>query len=393
MATVYYKGLTGVRDSVTGITLATTTIDQLVTLIAADEGLPTDYYKISLDGSPSVNDVYYGDSSTKLDTIGFTDGCTVICTTKQVGSKEERQIQKLEIAQLKRSGSAGDGSSVDIPGYRILNTYNRSLLPTQYSVNTIVNNANTAGLIPGRPWATAESPALFSGLAIWYDTATASTINGGTFSDGTTVTALTNRATGGTGAASSAGREPTVQNGVGDTLNGYPVIRFATATTYDNIRFTTNAFDNATGWTVVMLAKTVGTVGFNPGLFIITNSAGSTLTGIRYLSTSYFQFYLPTGSAAVNTNIDPDGTWKIITARYDSTAAEASRCTFRWAKANVSITNGGTPPSGTVSDTATYVETMSAWDGDLAEQVIYNRALTDDEIVALEDYLSTKWGV
>lgn len=152
MATVYYKGLTGVRDSVTGITLTTTTIDQLVTAIAADEGLPTDYYKISLDGSPGVNDIVYGDSSTKLSAIGFTDGCTVICTTKQVGSKEERQIQKLEIAQLKRSGSAGDGSSVDIPGYRILNTYNRQLLPTQYIGNTVVDNTNTGGLVNGRPW-------------------------------------------------------------------------------------------------------------------------------------------------------------------------------------------------------------------------------------------------
>jgi hypothetical protein len=157
MATVYYKGLTGVRDSVTGITLATTTIDQLLTAIAADEGLPADYYKISLDGNPTVNDIVYGDSSTKLDTIGFTDGCTVICTTKQVGSKEERQIQKLEIAQLKRSGSAGDGSSVDIPGYRILNTYNRDLLPTKYTGNTVTNNDNTGGLYPGRPWITEAS--------------------------------------------------------------------------------------------------------------------------------------------------------------------------------------------------------------------------------------------
>jgi hypothetical protein len=57
------------------------------------------------------------------------------------------------------------------------------------------------------------------------------------------------------------------------------------------------------------------------------------------------------------------------------------------------VTNGGTPPSGTVPATATYVETMSAFDGDLAEQVAYNRALSDAEITALEDYLSSKWGV
>ncbi len=391
MATVYYWGLTGVKGDITGITLSTTTVDQLITSIAADEGLSTEYYHISLSTDPSKNDITYGDSSTKLDAMGFTDGCTVYCTPNQDGSREYRQIQKLDIAQRKRTGGLS-GDSTQGAFYRDLNTYDRDSLPTKYSGNTLVDNANPTGLLAGRPWISSETPQLFSGLAIWYDTATTSTINGGTFSDGTTVTSLTNRATGTNGAAGSAGREPTVQNGVGDTLNGYPVIRFATATTYDNIRFTTDAFDNATGWTVVMLAKVVSTVGFNPALFVITNSSQSTLTGVRYFSNSAFVFYTPVGTATVNNGIDPDGTWKIITARYDSTADAASRCTFRWAKTNVSITYG-TTPSGTVPDTATYVETMSAWDGDLAEQVIYNRALTDAEITALETYFSSKWGV
>ncbi len=295
-----------------------------------------------------------------------------------LATKELRQKAKLDLAAIDRAAD----------GRRAL--YDITQLPTQYDDNGIIDNANAAGLVPGRPW---FAPSVLSGLAIWYDTATASTINGGTFSDGTTVTALTNRATGTNGAAGGTGREPTVQNGAGDTLNGYPVIRFATATTYDNIRFTTNAFDNATGWTVVMLAKTVITGGFNPALFMITDSSQVSITGVRYFGGSQFIFYTPTGSANVASSIDPDGTWKIITMRYDSTAAAASRCTFRWAKVARTVTNGGTPPSGTVPATATYVETMSAWDGDLAEQVAYNRALSDDEITALEDYLSSKWGV
>jgi hypothetical protein len=319
----------------------------------------------------------------------------------ELSTKEAKQLAKLEIAEAKRNGKivADDGTvsgSVDPtkPYYRSTNVLDISELPTKYSGNTVVDNINSTGLVVGRPWSTSETPNLFSGLAIWYDAANAATINGGTFSDGTTVTTLTNRATGTNGAAGGTGREPTVQNGAGDTLNGYPVIRFATATTYDNIRFTTNSFDNATGWTVVMLAKTVITGGFNPTPFMITNSASSALTGIRYTSSSsQFSFTTPVGSATVDNSVDPDGTWKIITARYDSTAAAASRCTFRWAKTNITVTNGGTPPSGTVPDTATYVETMSAFDGDLAEQIAYNRALSDAEIIALEDYLSSKWAV
>ena len=388
---INYKGLTGIIGSVT-IDEADT-LDNLILAISVDEGLDSNYYTISKLNNPAANSLLYTDSSFLLsDTellIGNND--TIICTTNQVGSKEARQIQKLDIAQRKRTGGLASDSTQG-PYYRPLNTYDRDSLPTKYVGNDTVDNSNPTGLLPGRPWISSETPILFSGLAIWYDTALASTINGGTFSDGTTVTTLTNRVTGTNGTPPST-REPTVQNGVGDTLNGYPVVRFATAGAYDAIRFGTNAFDNATGWTVVMLAKTVSTVGFNPGLFLITNSGGSTLTGVRYLANSAFQFYTPVGSAAVANNIDPDGTWKIITMRYDSTAAVASRCTFRWAKTAITVTNGGTPPSGTVSDTAAFVETMSAWDGDLAEQLAYNRALTDDEIIALEDYLSSKWAV
>jgi len=318
----------------------------------------------------------------------------------ELATKELRQIAKLDIAQAKRQGKtvARDGTisgSVDStkPYYRDNNVYDVSELPTKYTGNTSVDNPNTGGLQLGRPWSTTEVPTLFSDLVIWYDTALASTINSGTFADGDAVVTLTNRVTSTNAAPTINTRQPTVQNGAGDTLNGYPVIRFATGGTYDNMRFTTNAFDDATGWTVVMLAKTVSTVGFNPALFVLTNSAGSTLTGVRYLSNSNFTFYAPTGTATVDNTVDPDGTWKIITARYDSTAAAASRCTFRWAKVARTVTNGGTPPSGTVSNTVTYAETMSAFDGDFAEQVVYNRALTDAEITALEDYLSSKWGV
>ena len=151
MATVNYKGLTGILSSVS-VTLATTTVDQLITAIASNEGLPTDYYHFSLSTDPSKNDRVYGDSTTKLSAMGFVDGCTVYCTPDQSGSKERRQIQKLEIAQLKRNGTPGPDSSVTLSYYRLKNTYDRNKLPTKYSVNTIVDNANVGGLVAGRPW-------------------------------------------------------------------------------------------------------------------------------------------------------------------------------------------------------------------------------------------------
>ncbi len=378
MATINYWGLSSVKDSVT--VALTVTIDQLIAAIATDEGLPTDYYKISVLNNPSINDVTYGDSSTTLTAMGILDGDTILCTPNQVGTKEDRQIQKLEIAKVNRART----------GRRAL--YDVAQLPTQYDNNGIIDNANIGGLVQGRPW---FSPSVFSGLQIWYDTATASTINGGTFSDGTTLATLTNRVTGTNAVPSSSGREPTVQNGAGDTLNGYPVIRFATAGTYDDIRFSTTAFANATGWTVVTLAKLAYTVGFNPYIFEISNSSLATLNVVRYFATAPGYFAViggASGSANVASSVDPDDTWKIVTVRYDSTAAEASRITFRWDKTARTVTNA-TTPNGAVASTASRINSMGAWNGDLAEQVIYNRALSDTEITALESYLSSKWGV
>jgi len=151
MAILIYKGLTGIRDDVT-IDLATATLDDLITAIAADEGLPTDYYNLSVYGNPSINSISLGDSSTTCATAGILASDLIICTTEQSGSKERRQIQKLEIAQLKRRGTPGDDSSVTVGYYRLGNTYDRNKLPTKYSGNTVVDNANIGGLKQGRPW-------------------------------------------------------------------------------------------------------------------------------------------------------------------------------------------------------------------------------------------------
>lgn len=139
MATIYYWGLSGVKDSVT--VALTITIDQLITAIAADEGLPTEYYKISLLNNPNINDTVYGDSSSTLTAIGIVDGDTILCTPNQVGTKEYRQIQKLEIAAKAR---AADGNA--------RSTYDITELPTKYSGNDIVDNPNVGGLVDGRPW-------------------------------------------------------------------------------------------------------------------------------------------------------------------------------------------------------------------------------------------------
>ena len=130
-----YKGLTGAVGSLTNFD-DTTTIDDLIVAIAADEGLDTNYYIISEIQNPDgTSSITYGDSTTTVAALGIVTGDLILCTTNQTGTKQQRQLQKLDIAALKRS-----------------ETYDIDLLPTKYVGNEVVDNPNPGGLQPHRPW-------------------------------------------------------------------------------------------------------------------------------------------------------------------------------------------------------------------------------------------------
>ena len=147
MATINYWGLAK-KGSVT--VAMTVTIDQLITAIATDEGLATEYYTVSSMNDFSKSSLTFGDSSTTLTQLGLVDGGTVLCTTNQYGSKQERQLEKLYIAQAKRQ-AFGD---ITKTYYRVNNTFDITLLPDTYNGNMpgADDNANTGGLLNGRPW-------------------------------------------------------------------------------------------------------------------------------------------------------------------------------------------------------------------------------------------------
>jgi hypothetical protein len=72
-------------------------------------------------------------------------------------TKGARQIAKLDIAERKRQGytlnpdgSILSGPDPTAPFYRVNNSYDRTLLPTQYFGNVLYDN--TIMLIPGRLW-------------------------------------------------------------------------------------------------------------------------------------------------------------------------------------------------------------------------------------------------
>ena len=137
MATINYWGLSKKGTVTVNLTV---TIDQLLTAIATDETLSTEYYTISKLSDPSKSSLTYGDSSTTLTAMGIVDGDVILCTTNQYGSKQERQVAKLAIAGKKRELTS--------------RTYTLTIdnLPTKYTGNDVTDNANTGGLVAGRPW-------------------------------------------------------------------------------------------------------------------------------------------------------------------------------------------------------------------------------------------------
>ena len=142
---IKYKGLTGLHNNLTidnGQTFA-----QLRTAIISDETLTASYYGlVSITKNGTFRDST-ADASVTLATAGVVAGDIItVASARPQASKQVQQEMTLKIAQLKKKA----GGDTNKPYYRALNTYNINKLPTKYSTNTVVDNADA--LIAGRPW-------------------------------------------------------------------------------------------------------------------------------------------------------------------------------------------------------------------------------------------------
>ena len=156
MATIKCKGLTGVQFNLT-VTMGSTTMNGLTALAQAVEGqeiVTAMYAEIHAEKDSSINQTNNG--SDTLTAAGLAEGDMVICIPRYSGSngfKRQRQEEKLRIAVTKRKGlAAADTNAIY---YRALNTKSKTNLPTLYAAgnNTnLVDNANSGGLVTGRPW-------------------------------------------------------------------------------------------------------------------------------------------------------------------------------------------------------------------------------------------------
>ena len=156
MATIKCKGLTGVQFDLT-VTMGSTTMNGLTALAQAVEGqeiVTAMYGEIHAEKDTTINQT--NDGAKTLTAAGLVDGDSVVCIPRYSGSngfKRQRQEEKLRIATTKRKGLAAGDTNANY--YRTKNTKAKTNLPTLYAAgnNTnLVDNANSGGLVAGRPW-------------------------------------------------------------------------------------------------------------------------------------------------------------------------------------------------------------------------------------------------
>jgi hypothetical protein len=119
----------------TYVTSDTVTVQTLKNYIYANASVSAAWYQLYYRGEMLAN-------ANTLASYGI--GNVQIRSGNKIGdlpTREDRQKAKLDLAALDRIASGNPRDTYDI-----------TELPTQYSGNTVVDNANLGGLVEGRPW-------------------------------------------------------------------------------------------------------------------------------------------------------------------------------------------------------------------------------------------------
>jgi hypothetical protein len=142
-----------------------TTVAQLKTLVNAIEGVSTSVMKFYIVNLSTTSTALV---SGTLGSYGVTTATTIYSSNNisTATNKVDRQIAKLELAQLRRQ-AGGDSSSTF---YRNSNIYDIDLLADKYTSNTSTIGT-TSTLVVGRPWIQDQ---VYTGLTFTYGEATIS---------------------------------------------------------------------------------------------------------------------------------------------------------------------------------------------------------------------------
>ena len=84
----------------------------------------------------------------------FTSVVSTLVVSTCVVSKDVESTTVESATTSSFSPTTANTANTGAAYYRTRNIYDITLLPTQYSGNNLTDNANTGGLVEGRPWTT-----------------------------------------------------------------------------------------------------------------------------------------------------------------------------------------------------------------------------------------------
>ena len=219
-----------------------------------------------------------------------------------------------------------------------------------------------------------------SGLALWLRADQGlPTSNGSSVSQWSDVSGSGNNAMQGT-----AGNQPTVQT---SQVNGNPAVRFDGSDDYLSVP--DNLGLRPSNITAFVVAK--ATVATNQALYFAKTSTNLNdgFGVVRLASGANAGLYFNTSSTAASV-VQPTGTFSILSGRYNGQQIRFS-------------TNGGTPVTTTASGTITtttaplYLGSRGGsgnkFTGDIAEVILFTRALSDAERQQVESYLYQRYNL
>lgn len=233
----------------------------------------------------------------------------------QLPTKEARQKAKLDLAAQNRSADGNPRATYDI-----------TQLPTQYDDNSIIDNANTGGLVVGRPWiaisysVAPRAGSINEGAGLVFDVTTAGV------ADSTTLYWTVNNGTSNNADFSATSGSFTVTSNAGS----FTVTPTADNTTEGSQTFTVQVRTTSTSGTVVATSSsvTINDTSLTPaGLpvnwygvnysFVPTGSYSVAGTGVNLPSGSYVNLARnlqgTTFTVTVDANLDTAGApWVVL---------------------------------------------------------------------------------
>lgn len=400
--TITYRGLSGVR-----ITLNVDTTDSLTTITnaaIADEGLNANYYAdFFLLRDDSIKRTSNG-GSTYAD-LGLTTAdelVAVLADNPATFTKEQRQVRKLEIAQLKRRG--GPDADTGANFYREFNTYDINALSLKYAGEVRGNDAETYNpLLPRRPWITggagaipdtveeAVAEATLERLQTNYDASTNTYIKPASLSSGGTITQWLDQSVFAHNLNSGGSARPIWVDNVKNSLG---VLRFDGVNDCLNINPVAwlNSVPQATFFVVCKPTATTGdnAMGSDQGDLRIYSDTGKWKVGMAGVTA---------GETGLDTNANiTANNWYYMSVIYNGTAGtDADRLKFRVNGQAITLSYSGTVGATTNSANTKFevgcYNGTQFFAGDISEVLVFDTLLITPEVNGIESYLSAKWGI